>query len=206
MYVPEGGGLPAISGASAPAPPPCGLHHAMPDASEATSGDLPDLARLLSQGAGPIADRILATHGFCSDAELHQIVFEVLEAATQPFGDVHVRADRPPGNARGRGSGWAWRFNLIIECPDRVLAAVEITSGAQDLERQAFASARLSLGLTRGIAERGFLIALSPEGDGLVAHSPASTARAHPELPAVISVSLAGVQWVLAITEASRSA
>jgi hypothetical protein len=92
---------------------------------------------------------------------------------------------------------------LIIERTDRVLAVIEVSCGVSDLERQAFASARLGLALARGIAERAFLIALSPEGDGLIAHSP--PARAHPELPAVISVAIAGEDdpWVLAITEAT---
>ena len=175
----------------------------MANPADVTSDESLDLARVLSESAWAIASQLEQDRAPSSDQRLHQISLKALEHAIETFDGVHVRSDRPPGSGRRGDRGWAWRFNLVLERPDKVLAVIEVLSGASDLERQAFASARLGLGVARGVAERAFLIALSPEGDGLISHSP--PARAHPELPAVISVAFGQdtAPWVLAITEAT---
>lgn len=174
-----------------------------PDSAEERWDGL-DVAATLKVHAPAIAGRLEQAGAEISDEDLRAAVLAVLGAAPWPRADVRVRPDRAPGQ------GGAWRFDLLIECSDRVLAAVDVRSGADDLERQVLALSRLSLALTRGVAERGLLVAVSElrpgaAGKPLVGSMVASAEPASPSLLITVPVVRPDSSWELSVVEARRA-
>lgn len=173
-----------------------------PDSTEEWDGL--DVALTLKASVPAIAGRLAQASAQISDEALRAAVLAVLAAAPWPSADVRVRPDRAPGQ------GGAWRFDLLIESSDRVLAAVDVRSGADDLERQVLALSRLSLALSRGVAERGLLVAVSrlrpgDAGEALVGSIVASAEPASPSLLITVPVPRPDSSWELSVVEARRA-
>ena len=82
-----------------------------------------------------------------------------LASAAWPDAAYRVRRDRPPHRRDG-----TWRFDLLIERPDRVLAAIEVQPAD---ERGLLSFSRLSLACARGVAETAYLVLIGGSIFGL---------------------------------------
>lgn len=166
-----------------------------------------DVASILRSAAPTIVSELAQSRDELSDALVRGAVQRTLAQARWPDAGYRIRTDRGPGRAG------AWRFDFLIERPDSVLAALEVRCGSDDLERRVLALSRLAMALGRGIAERGFLIALAssggdPIGDAGPARIRASTAETEGSPSLVVKLPLpgAGPAWELEVIEAGRSA
>lgn len=145
-------------------------------------------------GTGPVTDETVLDRVAAS-----------LGVAQWPTVGYRVRRDRDPGRTG------AWRFDLVVERPDRVVAVIEARAGADDLERQVLALSHLSLARSRGIAETAYLFAAEPV-PSRVPHSCPGTSRDIPpgSSPSPIAevefTAGGGARWRLRLFEAARAA
>jgi hypothetical protein len=111
---------------------------------------------------------------------------------------------------RGETSaGGAWRFDVLIERSDGVLAAIDVRGSECDPGRRGEALSRLRLARARGIAEAAFLFG-AERSEANVDRSPAASTG---ESAVVIASPLAVAEiegparsgWVLTLWEVSAS-
>ena len=166
------------------------------------------------EGSEPASDRLVALlvestraaagaldqgPGGPSAEDLRSALFEDLALAIAAEPGLHVRGDRSPAQLG------TWRFSALIEAADRVLAAIEVTSAPDDLEHEMMALAGLSLGIGRGVAERGFLVAAARQRKGFVGSAAtAAASQPAPGLPFVAELVSGGQPWQLVLVEARR--
>lgn len=112
---------------------------------------------ILAQAVAAVADRLGGMEGRRIEPDdLCQELTAALSTAPWPRGDLRVRRDRTRGPAK---PGGAWRFDVLIERPDGVLAVIDVCDRDCGSESRADAWARLRLARARGIAESAFLVA-----------------------------------------------
>lgn len=92
------------------------------------------------------------------------------------------------------GVGGAWRFDILIERADAVVAAIAALGPGVERPTQTETISRLRSARARGIAKAGFLVApmLSGERRGAEAVSPLT----------VVAINQPGLAWQLAVYEA----
>lgn len=134
---------------------------ARPRSTSGRGRDPLEIASILTACAPEIALDLGSGPARISDQTVQVALLAALPSATLAAADVRVRADRPADQ-----SG-TWRFDLLVERADSVLAAIETCAGEDELERQVLALSRLSMAIGRGVAERGFLVAAAPAHSGL---------------------------------------
>ena len=159
-----------------------------------------DLAAMLVDSTRATARSLSKAAADPSGESLRQALFDEVALAIASAPGLHVRGDRSPAEIG------AWRFSALIESADRVVAAIDVTSAPDDLEHEAMALAGLSMGLGRGVAERGFLVAASRRGQGLIGSGALAAAShpASPRLPFVAEFDLVSGPWQLVLIEARR--
>ena len=170
---------------------------------DASSGD--DLAMIravIGAAVVDIADRLGRDSDEVTTDRLIDHLRSVLATASWPGEEYSVRRDRGSEAATGRGT---WRFDLLIERPDRVLAVIEVLAQEDDLEGRAMALARLSRARGRGIAETAFLFVAEP-----AAESQGTGGSASPSLPLrpiaeALAAGQGGRRWRLALLEPEAS-
>lgn len=161
------------------------------------------LVGLLVESATAAADELSSFVREPATEHLRRMITSELEQRIALDVGIYLRADHNPARRRG-----IWRFSLLIEAPDRVLAAIEVSGAPDDIEYEAMALARLTAGVERGVAERGFLISASHAGRGLAA----STGRAKPgqdrssTLPFTRLFQWQRTPWQLVVIEADQEA
>ena len=130
-----------------------------------------------------------------------------LSAAPWPGPGFRVRRDRLRGDA---GVGGAWRFDVLIERPDGVVAAIDVRGDECDAGQRAETLSRLSLARARGIAETAFLFGADRAGAN-VDTSP-TPAPGEPDLVSASLLATAELEtpalsgWVLALWEVPPAA
>jgi hypothetical protein len=142
------------------------------------------------------------------ERSLADALSSTLADVTWPTPGYRVRRDRGRDRTAARG---AWRFDLVVERPDRVTAVVDIYAGPIDLEGKVIALSRLSLARGRGVAETAYLLVAEP-----VEHQPGPglSAAASPRIPGASSASpittvvfapRGGAPWRLSLFEAAEA-
>jgi len=181
-------------------------------------GSVADPTETIGAVDGPAPDLLVDLLVVSARAATHQLSSIELEPATEDLRQIiatelergavrelgfYVRTDRGPRARRG-----TWRFSLLIEAPDRVLAAVEVSAAPDDIEHEMLALARLTAGIERGVAERGFLISASHKGRGLAVSRGRAKAAAHPHeaVPFTRFFQWRETPWQLVVIEADQEA
>ena len=138
--------------------------------------------------------------------ELCGYLTTALSAAPWPSAGFRVRRDRLRGET---DVGGAWRFDVVIERPDGVLAVIDVCARESGARARAVAFARLGLARARGVAESAFLVATVEVGANLYRSSVSTTdeASADPASPlAVVEGDASAVDgWGLALWEAPEA-
>lgn len=133
---------------------------------------------------------------------LCQELTTALSRAPWPRGDLRVRRDRTRGSAK---LGGAWRFDVLIERPDGVLAVIDVCDRNCGSESRTDAQARLKLVRARGIAETAFLVAVLREETNLHESLAAGSEELSAEPGSPLAVAKVGAAstpgWVLVIWE-----
>jgi hypothetical protein len=125
-----------------------------------TPDDAIAIRRILREGVAEVGRRLSQAEPLITDQDAIREVSSVLSAAAWPAADYHVRRDLE----REKTRAGAWRFDLVVEVPDRVIAVIDVRSGERGLEGVDSALSRLGLARSRGIAETAFLFAVGPMG------------------------------------------
>ena len=114
---------------------------------------------ILGAALTDIAERLGHDAGKVTKDRLVDQLRSALVTASWPGEEYSVRRDLGSAEHAGRGT---WRFDLLVERPDRVMAAIEVRAEQDDLDDRVMALARLSLARGRGIAETAFLLEAKP--------------------------------------------
>ena len=142
----------------------------------------------------------IATEDLCRE------LTTALSAAPWPGPGFRVRRDRMRGET---GVGGAWRFDVLIERADGVVAAIDVCGFECDPGLRAEAISRLSLASARGIAETAFLLG-ADRADARV--DAATVETGGPGLESASPVTIAEIEipdlsgWVLTLWEVPASA
>lgn len=131
-------------------PPPENRAERGTDSAEAVR---PILVNAVAAVVGRLAEQApprIATDDLCRELTAE------LSAASWPGPGFRVRRDRIRG---GAAVGGAWRFDVLIERPDGVVAAIDVRGDECDPGQRPETLSRLSLASARGIAETAFLFA-----------------------------------------------
>ena len=164
--------------------------------------DLAMIRAVMADALSDIAERLGRDSDEVTKDRFLDHMRSALAMASWPSDEYSVRRDLVSAEPTARG---AWRFDLLVECPDRVVAAIEVRAEPDDLEGRVMALGRLSLARERGIAQSAFLVAVEP----IAASGGARDSTPHwPGLRPVaeaVAVGEGGRRWRLALFEPKAS-
>ena len=181
-------------------PPPADRNEGGSASAEAVRSILVRAVAAIATRLGEIERPRIATEDLCRE------LTTALSRASWPGPGFRVRRDRIRGET---GLGGAWRFDVLIERSDGVVAVIDVRGHERDPGLRAETLSRLSLARARGVAETAFLFGANRSD--AIPDGPPAIETSEPGVVPTSSLAIAEIEgpvlsgWVLTLWEVPAS-